>query len=281
LTKPRACELCGSEDRRRLHVENGFDIVRCQECRHVYVDPRPTPEALAGWYQKFFVDLDAGAIDAWHCEMSGVFRHVRAVVRSEDKASGIVLDIGCSYGFLLDLFETPRWTREGIELSVPAAAYARSLTAGRIFERPLEELNLADDYYDVVTCIYVMEHVWDPFVTLRAVHRILKPGGVFIAAVPQTVPMYVVKKMLKLDLLNPPFHLRDYSPATLGRFWQSAGFTAVRIGPVRPMLSPNRLENALLKINDRLSRTLHGISGGRWMTPVGGKLVVARKESAR
>ena len=54
----------------------------------------------------------------------------------------------------------------------------------------------------------MLEQVWDPLVTLREIARILKPGGVLVAAVPQTVPMYLVKKALKLDLLNPPFHLR-------------------------------------------------------------------------
>ncbi len=276
-TESRACELCGDLNRDRLHVENGFDIVRCQNCRHVYVDPRPTPQALAQWYREFFADLDEHGIDAWRREMSGVFRHVRQAVTDEGHREGIVLDIGCSYGFLLDLFRPPDWTREGVELSASAAAYARRLTGGQVFERPLEELALDSNRYDVVTSIYVLEHVWDPFVTLREIARVLKPGGVLVAAVPQTVPMYLVKKALQLDLLNPPFHLRDYSPTTLRQFVERSGFTAARVEPASPMVTSNRLENTLLQVNDALSRSLYRVSAGRWMTPVGGKLVVARK----
>ena len=70
----RGCELCASDRPRELHIENGFRIVRCRACGHVYVNPRPTRAALTEWYPRFFEGLDANGIEAWHAEMRGCLR---------------------------------------------------------------------------------------------------------------------------------------------------------------------------------------------------------------
>ena len=69
----RSCELGGHDEAIQLHVENGFRILRCRQCRHVYVNPRPTRDALSDWYGRFFEALDADGIEGWRRQMSGVF----------------------------------------------------------------------------------------------------------------------------------------------------------------------------------------------------------------
>jgi hypothetical protein len=108
-------------------------------------------------------------------------------------------------------------------------------------------------------------------------HRVLKPGGLLIGDVPETVPTYLVKKLLGLDLLSPPFHLRDYSPGTMKSFLEQAGFREVRVSPARPMNSPKPVENLLLKMNYLASRLLYAASFGWIMTPLGGKLAAGVK----
>jgi len=41
-----------------------------------------------------------------------------------------------------------------------------------------------DESYDTVLCLEVLEHVSDPFLAVREICRILKPGGVLILSVP-------------------------------------------------------------------------------------------------
>ena len=275
----RRCELCGGGDAALLHVENGFRIERCRGCHHVYVNPRPTREALSAWYGRFFEAFDPDTIEGWRRQMAGVFEQVYRLAAVKERAAGPlrVLDIGCSYGFLLEMFPRSRWEREGIELASAARDFASRRLGATIHAEPVEDLALPDAHYDVVTCVYLLEHVWDPGLMLRHLHRILKPGGLLLGVVPQTVPMYLVKKLLGLDLLSPPFHLRDYSPATMKAFLDRVGFSRIRVSPAAPMVSPHPLENLLLKVNDRLSAAIFRGSLGRMMTPVGGKLVEAWK----
>ncbi|HJN42767.1 MAG TPA: class I SAM-dependent methyltransferase [Vicinamibacterales bacterium] len=273
----RSCELCGHDEAIQLHVENGFRILRCRQCRHVYVNPRPTRDALSDWYGRFFEALDADGIEGWRRQMSGVFhqayRLAASSAREDDNRRRRVLDIGCSYGFLLEMFSAAEWDREGIELAAAAADYCRVHLGATVHEEALEDLGLPDAQYDVVTCIYLLEHVWDPLLMLSHVHRVLKPGGLLIGVVPQAVPAYGVKKLLGLDLLCPPFHLRDFSPESLARLLDQSGFSRVRVSPAEPTMSSNRLENWLLRLNNRVSRVVFHASAGRVMTPVGGKLV--------
>lgn len=54
----------------------------------------------------------------------------------------------------------------------------------RVFEMSADSMLLADDTYDMVTAIEVLEHVGDLNGTLGEVHRVLKPGGRFCVTTP-------------------------------------------------------------------------------------------------
>jgi len=43
---------------------------------------------------------------------------------------------------------------------------------------------IASDYFDVVVCTEVLEHVLDPFAAVREIHRLLKPGGKLYGSTP-------------------------------------------------------------------------------------------------
>jgi SAM-dependent methyltransferase len=46
------------------------------------------------------------------------------------------------------------------------------------------QLPLSDSSVDIVTCDNVLEHLDDPLAAFAEVHRVLKPGGIFIAKTP-------------------------------------------------------------------------------------------------
>jgi SAM-dependent methyltransferase len=49
---------------------------------------------------------------------------------------------------------------------------------------PLEECGLPPESFDVITMWHVLEHLPDPQATLAEAHRLLRPGGVLLIAVP-------------------------------------------------------------------------------------------------
>lgn len=87
-----------------------------------------------------------------------------------------------------------------------------------------EEFECADEKYDVVLAIHSLEHMPDLPASLRKIGRILKPGGVLYAIIPDDS-----------DLLNPD-HLWFVNTVTLTRALRSAGLS------VRKMDKKKRIE---------------------------------------
>jgi ubiquinone/menaquinone biosynthesis C-methylase UbiE len=103
-----------------------------------------------------------------------------------------LLDVGCGEGDFI--FRSKAKFKEcyGIDVS--------SLRIERAEERSKEILDgdnihfcdcdvdegipFNDSFFDVVTCIAVLEHVFNPPNVLDEIHRVLKPGGTFIVQVP-------------------------------------------------------------------------------------------------
>jgi SAM-dependent methyltransferase len=110
-----------------------------------------------------------------------------------------VLEVGCGSGDTLAYLQTNgrcRWTC-GVELFPEAAEIAR----GRLdetYEGNIEQIDLpiAPASVDVVLCLDVLEHLVDPWTTASRLARLLKPGGVLIASIPNVRHFRVVLPLL-------------------------------------------------------------------------------------
>ena len=47
-----------------------------------------------------------------------------------------------------------------------------------------------DDAFDVILCLYVLEHVFELEDSVRSMHRALAPGGILVVAVPHLYPYH-------------------------------------------------------------------------------------------
>ncbi len=100
-----------------------------------------------------------------------------------------VLDLGCGDGPAL------QWLREtfrpealvGIDIDVELVARARRRVAAKRTRAELRvgtatNLELPDTSVDVVLCHQTLHHLEDPRAALHEIHRVLRPGGVLLAA---------------------------------------------------------------------------------------------------
>ncbi len=99
-----------------------------------------------------------------------------------------VLDVGCGGGILSEAMAACGAAVTAIDLSAEALAAARRharLKGIRVDYRrtAVEKLAAApSEYYDVVTCMELLEHVPDPRSVIRGCSRLLKPQGDLIFA---------------------------------------------------------------------------------------------------
>jgi 2-polyprenyl-6-hydroxyphenyl methylase/3-demethylubiquinone-9 3-methyltransferase len=96
-----------------------------------------------------------------------------------------VLDVGCGGGFTCEFMARRGAQVTGIDrsaLSIAAAAeHARQSGLHiRYLAGAGEELPVQDGAFDVVTCVDVLEHVRDFPLVIQEIHRVLRPGGIFL-----------------------------------------------------------------------------------------------------
>jgi len=90
------------------------------------------------------------------------------------------------------------------------------------------ELKALEGSFDVVTAIEVVEHLPDPLPVLRAMRRLLKPGGVLFLTTGNARPYR--ERILSWSYVVPDVHVSFFEPATLALALEQSGFRAEHRG---------------------------------------------------
>jgi methionine biosynthesis protein MetW len=110
---------------------------------------------------------------------------------------GRLLDLGCGDGTLLAHARRTKFNAVyGLDVAQAVTRRAQetcerilgTANGATIQQADLNEaLPFEDGFFDTVTAIAVIEHIFDPYVTMAEVHRVLRPGGQFVMEVPNLV----------------------------------------------------------------------------------------------
>jgi 2-polyprenyl-3-methyl-5-hydroxy-6-metoxy-1,4-benzoquinol methylase len=155
-----------------------------------------------------------------------------------------VLDLGCRDGALTQAYLDGNEI-VGVDADREALAEAARLgieTKWADLDQPLE---LPDAGFDVVVAGELLEHLRDPQRLVADVRRVLRPGGTFVASVPNAYRLK--RRLLFLVGRSPdddPTHLQMFAPADvrtlLGGFTDpELHFVAGRLVPLHPRLFAN------------------------------------------
>jgi SAM-dependent methyltransferase len=144
----------------------------------VRVNPRPTEEDIHKYYHDEFYragETAEQALAAMQVRAAVMAKHVNRYSR------GRLLDIGCFRGEFMEYVRREHgWKVAGIEFSTrPPNLYNLDIFYGKIENAPFEP-----ESFNIVTLWAVLEHVYYPRATIRAVRKLLKPGGSAIILVP-------------------------------------------------------------------------------------------------
>jgi 2-polyprenyl-3-methyl-5-hydroxy-6-metoxy-1,4-benzoquinol methylase len=121
-----------------------------------------------------------------------------------------VIDLGCGDGVLLyklwrhgaivhGLDGSPKAVGLGKKRLAKLGASVQFYEAGSVYSAPFE-----DSYFDAVVSVEVIEHLDDSTAFLKEIHRLLKPGGVFVCTTPSR------QKGQAADQVNDPYHVKEY-----------------------------------------------------------------------
>ena len=131
------CPMCGA-DVGELLFEGGdllhpshetFKLNTCQQCGHIYQNPRPSVEEISRYYPDNYMPFlkaieDEPSTIRQLDRRYGRYRRCKAVNQLFERPSRL-LDVGCATGVFLDGMRRFGWPVVGVETNASAAAYAR------------------------------------------------------------------------------------------------------------------------------------------------------------
>jgi SAM-dependent methyltransferase len=175
------CLTCDQGDAASFGETAGYRFERCRRCGLVYMNPRPTATDLSSLYTEtcFHSQDDSRGFTDYGADRAAVRdKSERLLAAMERHApAGRVLDVGCAYGFTLEVARERGWEVAGVE-PVPEAARVAAQRAGVPVAADLLEAAFPSASFDAVILWDVIEHLPDRRATLEEVRRILRPGGI-------------------------------------------------------------------------------------------------------
>ncbi len=141
-----------------------------------------------------------------------VFRFYTSLIRRYKK-SGNLLEIGCSFGYLLKRLEKD-FNTYGIDKSSYAIKSSKNICRkSKTYVGDARNLSIFKNrFFDVVIALHVLEHLNTPEKAIAEVHRILKNNGIFIFVTPNTTSLmrkikrddwFGYRDKTHISLLNP------------------------------------------------------------------------------
>jgi SAM-dependent methyltransferase len=102
---------------------------------------------------------------------------------AEGKTQPHILDIGCGTGANLELLSR-LGQAEGVDVSPEALEFCRARGLEAVKQGAAESLPYADESFDIVTALDVIEHLDDDIAGLQEMRRVLRPHGRVLLFVP-------------------------------------------------------------------------------------------------
>ncbi|MCP3802455.1 class I SAM-dependent methyltransferase [Allokutzneria sp. A3M-2-11 16] len=206
-----------------------FVLDRCQDCGHVFQNPRLSPAGLDFYYRDFYDGLGEKKLDSLF-KARGVMYRPRAESMKRFAQPESWLDVGTGHGHFCNAAREvwPQTTFDGLDITDGIKLAEHRGWIDRGYRGSFVELapSMAANY-DVVSMFHYMEHSLDPKLELEAAHTALRSGGHLLIEVPDPEARWA-------DLLGKwwmpwlqPQHLHFVSIGNLRRQLEKMGFTVV------------------------------------------------------
>ncbi len=128
-----------------------------------------------------------------HTRKVSAENYVNQVLKNRNRMEKVnVLDLGCGTGESYNFFKTLNLKIEWIGLDIEDSPEVQSRKEGNEKFVSFDGINIPfpENYFDLIYCKQVFEHVRYPKELLSDVSRVLKPGGYFIGSTSHLEPFH-------------------------------------------------------------------------------------------
>lgn len=166
---------------------------------------------------------------------------------------GRLLEIGCSTGEML-LVAKESFEVSGVEADALSSQIARERGVP-CFNGALADANFAAESFDVAALYHVLEHFPSPRAEMNELRRILKPGGLLVMETPNIANVWFRFLGARWRQFIPD-HLFFFSPQTIRRLCEEAGFEILELRNVGKAMSARLLISRIGRYHQPAARAL-------------------------
>lgn len=219
------CELCADPGPAAPWcAEKG--VVQCRSCGLVFYAPGTSMPPAAAYDASYFNGGEYLDYARDKTILQENFADRLEHLRRLSPGGGRLLEIGCAYGFFLEL-AVRRWTVRGLDVSNDAVDYARGrlgldVSRGDFLDLPDEPASL-----DLICLWDTIEHLEHPVQVIKKATKWLKPGGHLVLTTGDVDSWVARIRKGRWRQVHPPTHVFYFSPATLRRAFEDAGLEMI------------------------------------------------------
>ena len=212
-----------------------YEVWECAGCTARFTQDAPSQEAIGRYYKSdnyiSHTNTSQGLINRLYHQVRNItLRQKRKLVQ---KVSGMqvgeLLDVGAGTGFFADTMRSAGWKVTGLEPDDTARKRAAEV---KIVLNDIADLwRLPASAYDVITMWHVLEHVHNLHGYLQQLHKLLKPSGKLIIAVPNYTSGDANAYQNHWAAYDVPRHLYHFSPQSIKSLLKNHGFTIQSVHP--------------------------------------------------
>lgn len=213
----RKCVFCGARQFRDIFKLKDAKLEVCSGCGLIR-----TNGLIAVDYDAYHRDAD---YKKYEDHFKNIFAKIFSDIKKIIKAKGIVLEIGCSTGILLEMFRKDGWEVWGIEPSSTAKTAKKK--GIKIINTTFDKAKLPKEYFDLIILNHTLEHMENPVQALREANSLLKQHGKIFIGVPNSgsISANILGKYWPYVL--PQEHRYHFYPRILERLLEHAGFRTI------------------------------------------------------
>lgn len=251
------CDLCQNSNadflfdaKDRLYgCEGTFTYVKCKNCGLVYMNPQVSTDDIEKFYPEDYLPYQAKkesegrnsltaklknspTVKAFRNIRKRLFNNVKIIpsIRQRLNKQSRLLDVGCGSGkFLNQIRSDINCQVCGVDISETAAKAAKNSFGINIFNGPITKAEFPANSFDIITAWWYLEHVTGPSKALQKMHSLLKDDGFCVIGVPNFDSFNAKIFKDRWYHLDCPRHLYIYSPATITKLLNKAGFVVTKI----------------------------------------------------
>lgn len=229
------CPACDGEGQ-PFFSKKDIQYAQCPACSTVFVNPRPAPGLLHEFYaqSKVYAFWNRHIFPASEdVRREQIFaprvRRMLEICRRRGVRTDTLLEVGAGFGTFCEETRKAGAFREILAVEpTPDLAETCRRRGFKVFESPVEKIDLPDASVDVIASYETIEHLFCPRDFLAACRRYLRPGGLLVLSCPN-FHGFDILTLRELSNSVDHEHLNYFNPKSLPRLLEACGYSAIEV----------------------------------------------------